>query len=661
MKNLSISTQLILAFMFIFLAPFSINGLISYNLSSKALIEENFKKLDVVRDIKKKELLSYLNERKNDLEVYSKSWGLAYITNELLSYRSDFNFDKNSDRYKGLYSNFNSQISKYADRYGYRDVYLIAPDGFVLYSNRKKEDLGAVAKGALDNIFQKTIRGKNTAFGDYRIYLNEVSPFLATPVLDDDGKTIAILSVMLSTDKITEIMYERSGMGKTGELYIVGEDRHLRTDIFTNKSFSVKSSFFEDRKIDTHSVKEALNGKMGDEVLIDFDSKEVLVAYSNVKVFDTNWAVISRFEFSEIEDIIAHFNIRFVIVGAIISIFVLILAFYLSKFFSRPLLKITKTITDITKSNDLTREVDILANKEVNTIVTSFNKLISTLKEIISDVKESSNSNCQYSEDLKVTSSDIFVQVKDENSLLSQTNENGLETKKLLEESVDEVNHTKDDIIKAKHNLDESKHTILEMIEKIKESAEREAILSEKLSLLSTNAESIREVLEVISDIASQTNLLALNAAVEAARAGEHGRGFAVVADEVTKLAEKTQKGLDNINTTVNLIVQSIMDTSESIKHNSEEIQNLAHFSNDVEHKINETAEIVAIARGVSENSAQISNQALGNTSDILKRIGEISTISNSNKTSVEDIEKMAKELNRLSSSLSEKINKFIT
>ena len=43
---------------------------------------------------------------------------------------------------------------------------------------------------------------------------------------------------------------------------------------------------------------------------------------------------------------------------------------------------------------------------------------------------------------------------------------------------------------------------------------------------LSQEAIQIKDVLNVISDIADQTNLLALNAAIEAARAGEHGRGL---------------------------------------------------------------------------------------------------------------------------------------
>ncbi|CRF40321.1 hypothetical protein HAL013_05620 [Helicobacter ailurogastricus] len=59
---------------------------------------------------------------------------------------------------------------------------------------------------------------------------------------------------------------------------------------------------------------------------------------------------------------------------------------------------------------------------------------------------------------------------------------------------------------------------------------------------------------------------MALNAAIEAARAGEHGRGFAVVADEVRKLAERTQKSLSEIESNINVLLQSIADNSTAIK-----------------------------------------------------------------------------------------------
>lgn len=68
----------------------------------------------------------------------------------------------------------------------------------------------------------------------------------------------------------------------------------------------------------------------------------------------------------------------------------------------------------------------------------------------------------------------------------------------------------------------------------------------------------INKNLKVIEEIASKTDLLALNASIEAARVGKSGKGFAVVADEISKLSEKTQKSLTEINQTVERLQQEI-------------------------------------------------------------------------------------------------------
>ena len=74
----------------------------------------------------------------------------------------------------------------------------------------------------------------------------------------------------------------------------------------------------------------------------------------------------------------------------------------------------------------------------------------------------------------------------------------------------------------------------------------------------------VKEMTEIIGEIASQTNLLALNAAIEAARAGEHGRGFAVVAEEVRKLAEQSAETAAGINEVVSQVEDAIKDLSDS-------------------------------------------------------------------------------------------------
>ena len=61
--------------------------------------------------------------------------------------------------------------------------------------------------------------------------------------------------------------------------------------------------------------------------------------------------------------------------------------------------------------------------------------------------------------------------------------------------------------------------------------------------------ENLKELTELVKNIASQTNLLALNAAIEAARAGEYGRGFAVVAEQVRILSSQSSDAAEKIET----------------------------------------------------------------------------------------------------------------
>lgn len=308
---------------------------------------------------------------------------------------------------------------------------------------------------------------------------------------------------------------------------------------------------------------------------------------------------------------------------------------------------------------DFTAKLEVSGKNEIALIAGNISRVIDSIKELIAEAKNSSNENSSISHELSTTSNVVGRKVEDVMEIVKKANEKAKKISQEIEISIEYANDSRKNTVKANENLDEAANEIMRLTEDVQKTAAIEVEMAQKINQLSTEAEQVKSVLSVIGDIADQTNLLALNAAIEAARAGEHGRGFAVVADEVRKLAERTQKSLVEIQSTINIIVQSIMEASSQMNRNSEHIQNLADVSSGVELKITATLKIMHEAALTNEKTVkdyQNTGQLVNNVSSEIDSVSEIVA---SNARSVEEIAAAAEHLNSMTEMLNRKMEQF--
>ncbi len=313
------------------------------------------------------------------------------------------------------------------------------------------------------------------------------------------------------------------------------------------------------------------------------------------------------------------------------------------------------------KELDFASTIKLEGDNEVSFIANSLQSVVNNIKDFISDVKNTSRDNAATSKELSHTALKVGKNVEDSVSIVNSATAKAKEIEDKMSDFILNANRSKDEILIANKTLNEAKDNIMELSLKVEETASIESELSRSMENLSHEANEIKNILVVISDIAEQTNLLALNAAIEAARAGEHGRGFAVVADEVRQLAERTQKSLSEINATINVVVQSIVDASGKMSENSKDIHDLTVVAKEVEDKINKTVGIVNGAVEVSEQSVDDFENTGKNIEVIVNEIEKINEISSNNARNVEEIAAAAEHLNSMTEELNQKLMKFNT
>ncbi|MFA5906414.1 MAG: methyl-accepting chemotaxis protein [Desulfobacula sp.] len=674
-KNISLGKKLGGSFLAVAIIPMLIFSFIAVNSSSKALSTQAFEKLESIQKLKKTVIETYFNDTFLKMKIFADSGDVKRLFDRLVQYHNDMNtlptgnYDVTTDEYKKIWEETGVKIYNFYKASGVYDVFIICTKhGHVMYTAAKESDIGEnIAHGrykdsGLGQLWAKIVKTGMPSVVDMAPYApsnGAPAMFAGYPINDTKGSMIGIIAFQLSLEQINSVMTTRYGMGKTGESYLVGPDKLMRSDSYLDpENHSVTASFANPDKgrVDTEASKNALSGRDGEKITTDYNGNSVLSSFSSLKIKDLTWAIITEIDEAEALGSIKILTIKMGVIALMAVAGIISVSFLISRSISSPIIQGVKMAEKMAKG-DLTQLLDIDQEDEIGVLANALNNMSQNLRNMFGHIISGTQTLTSSSTELSVISEQMFTNSE-------QTSEKANNVSAAAEEMSTSMNSVAAATEQTTMNIqmivsaaEEMTSTINEIAgntakgsETTRKAVETAKQVSGKVRKLGVAANEINKVTETIADISAQTNLLALNATIEAARAGEFGKGFAVVAGEIKALALQTAKeSVDAIHSIVEIIneIDSIMTTvASAIEEQSATTQEISN-------------NVSQAATGLGEVNENV-NQTSAVSGEVTKDIAEVSQATKEMNDGSHQVRTSAAELSKLAEQLNEMVGQFI-
>ncbi len=657
LSNYKIGTKLIVFFLLIGTIPLIIMGISAYNSASDALAAEAENKLDVAAALKLSRIQGFFFERKGDVEVLANNPSVIEAVKELENVKSrirDRGFvDRDllkSPSYKRAHDKYHEFLKFYNDEYGYYDLFLIDQDGIVIYSVSKEADFGTdltQESHGLAKAFAGATNSKGVFLTDTEAYApsnGAPAMFVAAPI-HGDGKFLGAAALQISQGAIDEIMQEASGMGESGETYLLGPDY-----VFRSNSRLTSDETLLKVKVNTKGPQEAFrtesefDGIYGDyttEAEADQQGREYSSSMGGVPVLgmadylpELNWVLVAEIDEAEAFKAVYALRNATIVKVLIAALIIAILGFFVSRSITNPINKVVVMLKDIaTGEGDLTARLALDSKDEIGELSKWFDTFVGKLEHQADEQKVLQGQVQGSTNDLGAASTQLSSITND----ISDKSNNIAEMSSMVAAASEQMSANMDTIAEASRTSQDNMNSVAgateEMTSTVSEIAQNaeqarevtaEAVQSVGLASgrvdnLGVAASEISKVTDTIIEIAEQTKLLALNATIEAARAGEAGKGFAVVANEVKELASQTNAATADISQKIEAIQNETTGTVN-------EIASITSVIDKVNSIVNTIATAVEEQNVTTQDIASNIGQATAGMTDVVNNVGEAAT-----------------------------------
>ncbi|MGZ5378265.1 MAG: HAMP domain-containing protein, partial [Mycobacterium sp.] len=336
----------------------------------------------------------------------------AYYTAPFSDWDESTKFDdaRDGSAWSAANARYNDFFREIVTRFEFEDALLFDTRGNVVYTAYKGVDLGTnvftgpFKGGPLASAYQQALDSNAvdyvgiTDFGEYEP-ADEPTAWFMSPV-GPQGRVDGVLALQFPISKINRLMtmdrrWQESGMGKTGETFIVGPDDLMRSDsrLFLEDPEAYKRDVVEAgtppdvaeeaiqrggttlvQPVPTEATKLAQRGQSGTLIAQDYLGHETLQAYAPANIEGLRWNVIAKITTAEAFAPVSAFT-RTLVLSTVAIIFVVCLAaMLLARLFVRPIRRLETGAQKIS-SGDYNITLPVHSRDEFGDLTVAFNDM----------------------------------------------------------------------------------------------------------------------------------------------------------------------------------------------------------------------------------------------------------------------------------------------
>jgi signal transduction histidine kinase len=245
-----------------------------------------------------------------------------------------------------------------------------------LKDSLRQNDIVLLEKNSSEfsNEISKIANGKNVSIAED---VTNKKIYLGTTIRNNnsDAKE-GVLLFQIDMTLINSIMFTTNvlnGLGMTGEAYVVGSDKIIRT------SSRFKSNSINKLEVNTIAVEEAFRNITGTGEYKDYRKIPVLGSYGKIDISGLNWAILVEIDLEEAMIPIYSLRNNIIIIGLLIALIIFGIVYLISLSITTPIIKLKQAVDSIAQGKyDISLENN--TTDEISDLMRAFNKMASKIK-----------------------------------------------------------------------------------------------------------------------------------------------------------------------------------------------------------------------------------------------------------------------------------------